>query len=149
MRNDTRLSRMLHVLIHMDRHDQRSTSETIARMLETNPVVVRRTMGLLRDKGYVTSDKGHNGGWSLAKPLAEITLLDIHQALGSQSVFSIGLATDNPTCLVEQSVNQALEKAFDEAQRLLLQRLGSITVASLADDFDARYQALGSPYKAL
>ncbi|MBD9655898.1 MULTISPECIES: Rrf2 family transcriptional regulator [unclassified Pseudomonas] len=149
MRNDTRLSRMLHVLIHMDRHDQRSTSETIARMLETNPVVVRRTMGLLRDKGYVTSDKGHNGGWSLAKPLAEITLLDIHQALGSQSVFSIGLATDNPTCLVEQAVNQALEKAFDEAQQLLLQRLGSITVASLADDFDARYQALGSPYKAL
>nr|WP_312230950.1 Rrf2 family transcriptional regulator [Pseudomonas sp.] len=149
MRNDTRLSRMLHVLIHMDRHDQRSTSETIARMLETNPVVVRRTMGLLRDKGYVTSDKGHNGGWSLAKPLAEITLLDIHQALGSQSVFSIGLATDNPTCLVEQAVNQALEKAFDEAQQLLLQRLESITVASLADDFDARYQALGSPYKAL
>ncbi|CAH0254587.1 Putative HTH-type transcriptional regulator YwnA [Pseudomonas sp. Bi70] len=149
MRNDTRLSRMLHVLIHMDRHDQRSTSGTIARMLETNPVVVRRTMGLLRDKGYVTSDKGHNGGWSLAKPLAEITLLDIHQALGSQSVFSIGLATDNPTCLVEQAVNQALEKAFDEAQQLLLQRLGSITVASLADDFDARYQALGSPYKAL
>jgi len=140
---------MLHVLIHMDRHDQRSTSETIARMLETNPVVVRRTMGLLRDKGYVTSDKGHNGGWSLAKPLAEITLLDIHQALGSQSVFSIGLATDNPTCLVEQAVNQALEKAFDEAQQLLLQRLESITVASLADDFDARYQALGSPYKAL
>lgn len=149
MRNDTRLSRMLHVLIHMDRHDQRSTSETIARMLETNPVVVRRTMGLLRDKGYVTSDKGHNGGWSLAKPLAEITLLDIHQALGSESIFSIGLATDNPTCLVEQAVNQALEKAFDEAQQLLLQRLGSITVASLADDFDARYQALGSPYKAL
>ncbi|SHN09262.1 Rrf2 family transcriptional regulator [Phytopseudomonas punonensis] len=149
MRNDTRLSRMLHVLIHMDRHEQRTTSETIARMLETNPVVVRRTMGLLRDKGYVTSDKGHNGGWALAKPLTEITLLDIHQALGSQSIFSIGLATDHPTCLVEQAVNQALENAFDEAQQLLLQRLGSITVASLADDFDARYQALESPCKTL
>lgn len=145
MRNDTRLSRMLHVLIHMDRHAQRTTSDTIARMLETNPVVVRRTMGLLRDQGYVTSDKGHNGGWSLARPLVDITLLDIHQALGSQSIFSIGLATDHPTCLVEQAVNHALGQAFDEAQALLLQRLGSISVASLADDFDARYRALEVP----
>ncbi len=48
MRNDSRLSRMLHVLIHMDQHDQRTTSETIAQMLRTNPVVVRRTMAGLR-----------------------------------------------------------------------------------------------------
>lgn len=149
MRNDTRLSRMLHVLIHMDRHEQRTTSDTIARMLETNPVVVRRTMGLLRDKGYVTSDKGHNGGWALAKPLADITLLDVHQALGTQSIFSIGLATDHPQCLVEQAVNSALTQAFDEAQTLLLQRLSAITLAALADDFDARYQALRADCRTL
>ncbi|UCJ15016.1 Rrf2 family transcriptional regulator [Pseudomonas sp. MM211] len=149
MRNDTRLSRMLHVLIHMDRHEQRTTSETIARMLETNPVVVRRTMGLLRDKGYVTSDKGHNGGWALARPLEQITLLDIHQALGTQSIFSIGLATDHPQCLVEQAVNSALTQAFDEAQTLLLQRLSAISVATLAADFDTRYQALGADCRNL
>ncbi|KIQ04405.1 MULTISPECIES: Rrf2 family transcriptional regulator [Pseudomonas] len=149
MRNDTRLSRMLHVLIHMDRHQQRTTSETIARMLETNPVVVRRTMGLLREKGYVTSDKGHNGGWALAKPLQQITLLDIHQALGAQSIFSIGLATDHPQCLVEQAVNDALSQAFDEAQALLLQRLGAISVADLANDFEHRYQSLPASRKTL
>ncbi|SDH38212.1 Rrf2 family protein [Pseudomonas flavescens] len=149
MRNDTRLSRMLHVLIHMDRHQQRTTSETIARMLETNPVVVRRTMGLLREKGYVTSDKGHNGGWALAKPLQQITLLDIHQALGAQSIFSIGLATDHPQCLVEQAVNAALSQAFDEAQALLLQRLGAISVADLANDFEHRYQSLPASRKTL
>ncbi|MFP8913766.1 transcriptional regulator, partial [Pseudomonas aeruginosa] len=43
MRNDTRLSRMLHVLIHMARHEGPATSEAIAQMLGTNPVVVRRT----------------------------------------------------------------------------------------------------------
>ena len=149
MRNDTRLSRMLHVLIHMDRHDQRTTSENIARMLDTNPVVVRRTMGLLRDQGYVTSDKGHNGGWALARPLHAITLLDIHQALGAQSIFSIGMATDHPQCLVEQAVNHALGQAFDEAQALLLERLAGLTVADLARDFDARYQALGPEKKTL
>ncbi|KGU83128.1 HTH domain-containing protein [Pseudomonas mediterranea] len=140
MRTDTRLSRMLHVLIHMDRHQQSATSDTIAQMLSTNPVVVRRTMALLKEKGYVTSEKGHRGGWTLSKPLSEMTLLDIHQALGSTSIFSIGLSTDHPQCLVEQAVNRALTDAFDEAQALLLKRLGSITLAQLAEDFDRRFR---------
>lgn len=36
MRNDTRLSRMLHVLIHMARHEGPATSEAIGQMLGTN-----------------------------------------------------------------------------------------------------------------
>ena len=48
MPSDTRLSRMLHALIHMDRIGGPVTSEVISRMLDTNPVVVRRTMGGLR-----------------------------------------------------------------------------------------------------
>ncbi|MGK3121711.1 Rrf2 family transcriptional regulator [Pseudomonas corrugata] len=140
MRTDTRLSRMLHVLIHMDRHQQSATSDTIAQMLGTNPVVVRRTMALLKEQGYVTSEKGHRGGWTLSKPLSDMTLLNIHQALGSTSIFSIGLSTDHPQCLVEQAVNGALTDAFDEAQALLLKRLGSITLAQLAEDFDRRFR---------
>jgi len=142
MRNDTRLSRMLHVLIHMARHDQPATSDTIAQMLGTNPVVVRRTMALLKKQGYVRSEKGHRGGWSLAKPLAEMTLLDIHQALGSSSLFAIGLSTDHPQCLVEQAVNAALTEAFDAAQALLIERLGSVTLEQLANDFERRFREL-------
>lgn len=139
MRNDTRLSRMLHVLIHMSRHDRPATSDNIAEMLNTNPVVVRRTMALLKEKGYVRSEKGHRGGWTLAKPLADITLLDIHKALGSSSLFAIGLSTDHPECLVEQTVNAALTEAFDAAQSLLLKRLENVTLAELASDFECRY----------
>lgn len=142
MRNDTRLSRMLHVLIHMARHDQPATSDTIAQMLSTNPVVVRRTMALLKKEGYVRSEKGHRGGWSLAKPLAEMTLLNIHQALGSSSLFAIGLSTDHPQCLVEQAVNAALTEAFDAAQALLIERLGSVTLEQLANDFERRFREL-------
>ncbi|PWE38812.1 transcriptional regulator [Pseudomonas prosekii] len=142
MRNDTRLSRMLHVLIHMARHDQPATSDTIAQMLGTNPVVVRRTMALLKKQGYVRSEKGHRGGWTLAKPLAEMTLLNIHQALGSSSLFAIGLSTDHPQCLVEQAVNAALTEAFDAAQALLIDRLGSVTLEQLANDFERRFREL-------
>jgi Rrf2 family protein len=142
MRNDTRLSRMLHVLIHMARLEQPATSDTIAQMLGTNPVVVRRTMALLKEEGYVRSEKGHRGGWTLAKPLADITLLDIHEALGSSSLFAIGLSTDHPQCLVEQAVNAALTDAFDAAQALLVDRLGSVTLEQLSLDFERRYQSL-------
>ncbi|MGN7741904.1 Rrf2 family transcriptional regulator [Pseudomonas sp. 22526] len=145
MRNDTRLSRMLHVLIHMDRHDSPATSETIAQMLCTNPVVVRRTMALLKEQGYVRSEKGHRGGWSLARALSDMTLLDIHQALGSSSIFAIGLSTDHPQCLVEQAVNSALSEVFDAAQALLVERLGKITLAQLAEDFEERYRAVQQP----
>ncbi|MCU1726327.1 Rrf2 family transcriptional regulator [Pseudomonas sp. 7P_10.2_Bac1] len=144
MRNDTRLSRMLHVLIHMARHEQPATSDTLALMLRTNPVVIRRTMALLKEQGYVRSEKGHRGGWTLAKPLSEMTLLDIHEALGSASLFAIGLSTDHPECLVEQAVNAALTDAFDAAQALLIERLGSVTLEQLADDFEERFQSLGS-----
>jgi Rrf2 family protein len=142
MRNDTRLSRMLHVLIHMARLEQPATSDTIAQMLGTNPVVVRRTMALLKEEGYVRSEKGHRGGWTLAKPLADITLLDIHEALGSSSLFAIGLSTDHPQCLVEQAVNAALTDAFDAAQALLIDRLGRVTLEQLSSDFERRYQSL-------
>lgn len=142
MRNDTRLSRMLHVLIHMSRHERPATSDTIAQMLNTNPVVIRRTMALLKEKGYVRSEKGHRGGWTLAKPLADITLLDIHEALGNSSLFAIGLSTDHPECLVEQAVNSALTEAFNEAQALLLRRLESVTLEHLASDIDQRYLKL-------
>lgn len=144
MRTDTRLSRMLHVLIHMGRHEQPATSDTIAQMLGTNPVVVRRTMALLKEQGYVSSEKGHRGGWTLARPLAQITLLDIHEALGSSSIFAIGLSTDHPECLVEQAVNAALTEAFDAAQALLVERLGSVTLEQLAEDFEARYRLTGA-----
>ncbi|EPJ75888.1 hypothetical protein CFII64_28754 [Pseudomonas sp. CFII64] len=133
---------MLHVLIHIARHEQPATSDTIAQMLGTNPVVVRRTMALLKNEGYVRSEKGHRGGWTLAKPLAQITLLDIHQALGSSSLFAIGLSTDHPQCLVEQAVNAALTDAFDAAQALLITRLGSVTLEQLANDFEERYRSL-------
>lgn len=132
MPTDNRLSRMLHVLIHMDHIGGPVTSETISRMLDTNPVVVRRTMAGLRSAGYLTSVKGHGGGWTLAKPLDEVTLRDIHIALGSPRVFAIGFSDDDPQCLVEQAVNLALKDAMAQAEQRLLSRLGEVTIAALS-----------------
>ncbi|WGS51221.1 Rrf2 family transcriptional regulator [Paraburkholderia sp. D15] len=136
MRSDSRLSRMLHVLLHMARQDEPFTSEALSRMLNTNPVVVRRTMAGLRTAGYVSSEKGHGGGWTLACDLREVTLLDVHRAVGGPKIFAIGNETDNPECGVERVVNAALDGALREAEAILTTRLGTISLADLASEFD-------------
>lgn len=135
MRYDTRLSDVLHVLLHMAQHEGPLTSEALAGAMGTNPVVVRRTLAGLRDQGYVRSEKGHGGGWVLAKSLSRISLRDIYQALGSPALFAMGHRSASPDCLVERAVNKALGGAFADAQMLLTSRFAQITLAELADDF--------------
>lgn len=134
MRKDTRLSRVLHVLVHLNYSDTPVTSENMAKMLTTNPVVVRRTMALLRDQGYVKSTKGHNGGWILSKPLTEITLLDVHKALGEGSLFTIGLTDEHTNCPIERAVNIALGDIMNESEKLMLTRFGVITLDLLGKE---------------
>jgi Rrf2 family protein len=133
---------MLHVLLHMARDtDLTMTSEQIAGMLGTNAAVVRRTMAGLRQAGFVASAKGHQGGWRLAADLQHVTLLDVHHAVGGPKVFAIGADRDNPTCAVERVVNGALADALQQAETLLLDRLGAVTLADLAAEFDTLCQA--------
>ncbi|WP_375287502.1 Rrf2 family transcriptional regulator [Sphingomonas sp.] len=137
MRTDSRLSRMLHVLLHMAQRDGPLTSEAIARMLGSNPVVVRRTMAGLRDAGYVRSEKGHGGGWAIACDLRQVSLLDVHRAVGRPRLFAIGSEHADPNCAVEKVVNAALEDALHEAEALLVARLGAVSLAELARRFGA------------
>ncbi len=147
MRRDSRLSGVLHVLLHMAEQDAPVTSEVLAKAMDTNPVVIRRIMAGLRDQGYVRSEKGHGGGWTLARDLATISLRDIYQALGQPSLLAIGNRTEAPGCLVEQAVNAALNKAFDDAEALLLARLADVTLARLSADFHERLVGRGNRHR--
>ena len=138
MKRDSRLSQVLHALLHMADQEGPVTSDQIAQWLHTNPVVVRRTMGLLRKAGLVRSDRGHAGGWRICSDLSEITLLDLHAALGEPALFALANREDAPDCLVEQAVNTALDDTFAQAEALILERFGTISLQSLADDFSAR-----------
>jgi DNA-binding IscR family transcriptional regulator len=138
MKRDSRLSSVLHALLHMAHTGQPMTSEVLARCMCTNPVVVRRTMGLLRRAGFVTSAKGQGGGWRLAVDLRDVTLRQLHEALGEPAVFAMGNRHENPHCLVEQAVNAVLDDAFAEAESLLMARFAAVTLADLAEDFSRR-----------
>lgn len=137
MRTDSRLSRMLHVLLHMVSSETPMTSEQVADMLGTNSAVVRRTMAGLREAGYVRSEKGHGGGWRLDCDLEKITLLDVLRAVGTERLFTIGFDNDAPDCAVERAVNASVASAMHRAEQVLIEGFQAITLADLAGRFRA------------
>lgn len=141
MKKNSRFSSVLHVLLHMAHSDRPLTSDELAAFLQTHAVVVRRTLAGLRELGYVRSDKGHGGGWSIACDLATVTMRDILQALDAPPLLAHGHRTEVPECLVEQAVNHALTQAFEEAEALLVARLATVTLADLSADFSRRLAA--------
>jgi DNA-binding IscR family transcriptional regulator len=122
------------------------TSEVLAKAIDTNPVVVRRIMAGLRDQGYVRSEKGHGGGWTLACDLSKVTMRDIYTALGSPALVAMSNRAETSGCLVEQAVNAALNQAFEDAEALLLARLGQVTLAMLSADLHERIIARGGSH---
>jgi len=140
MKRDSRLSGVLHVLLHMAEEGRPMTSEQLSRTLSTNPVVIRRIMAGLRDMGIVQSERGHGGGWTISRDLGSVSLRDVYAALGEPMVFALGNRQEAPDCLVEQAVNAALNDAFRQAEALLIQRLGEVTLADLAADFHERWK---------
>ena len=147
MRQDTRLSRVLHALLHLDLMEAPATSERLAQMLQTNPAVVRRTMSGLREAGIVTATKGHGGGWLLARPLTDISLMDIYAALGSPELFAIGKDEETPACLLARAANAATITALESARLTFEQSLREVSVADLraAPDMAACFTADAVP----
>ncbi len=147
MKRDSKLSGVLHVLLHMAELNAPITSEALAAAMQTNPVVVRRLMAGLRQAGFVSSAKGHGGGWVLSCTLSAVTLGDIHNAVGAPALLAMGNRTESPGCIVEQAVNATLDGACDEAEALLLKRFNSITLADLSRDFHRRMTGGGFTLK--
>jgi len=119
------------------------TSEVLARAMHTNPAVIRRVMAGLRDQGLVASTKGHGGGWTIACDMERTTLRHVYDAVGSPNLIALGNRSEQPTCLVEQAVNAALDETFREAEALMLERLGGVSLAALSADFHRRMVAGG------
>lgn len=145
MRTNSRLSRVLHALLHMEHANGPLTSEAMAEMLCTNPVVVRRLLAGLRDSGYVQSEKGHGGGWVLSVALDDITLLDVYRGAGEPALFSDLVTEDDPQCLVEQAVNAHLSATVREAEQALLEKFGKVTLGDLSRSIKAKGSRMRSP----
>lgn len=137
MKRNSKLSLALHVLGHMaaDKSYPR-TSAGIAELHETHPAFVRRVLGLLRAGELLTSEKGHSGGWFLARTPEEITLADVYVALGERFMRPEPTGEDNPvTCVIERALRGEVEIALDRAEATLVDELQRTTVARLAEAY--------------
>jgi Rrf2 family protein len=144
MPRSSRFSVALHLLVHLVDAREPQTSEQLAACVGTNPVVVRRTLAGLREAGLVASARGAGGGWRLARAAADVTLRDVQAALGERLLGAVDVAGPGAPaggCRIQRTVAGTLDEFLDEAEAMLAERLGRITLASLA----ARVRGLAPP----
>lgn len=131
MKRNSRLSLALHTLGHMaSEPDRVQTSADIADHAGTNPVVVRRVLGKLREAGLLVSERGHAGGWRLARAPQSITLADVYLAL-EESLVANDAEADTAECSVEHSLHTRVTKVLQDVEKSLIARLQETTIAEV------------------
>jgi len=131
LKRNSRLSLALHTLSHMAGGPEKMrTSADIADHAGTNPVVVRRVLGKLREAGLLTSEKGHSGGWRLARAPEAITLADVYLALDERLVAS-GESDDAPSCSLEHALQKRVSGVLEDIEQSLIQRLSETSISEV------------------
>jgi Rrf2 family protein len=104
------------------------TSTDIADHAGTNPVVVRRVLGKLRQAGLLRSEKGHAGGWRLAKPAESISLADVYLALDERFVSGGEQEPEPSHCSVETGLQTRVSEVLEEIEASLVERLREVSI---------------------
>lgn len=109
-------------------------SDYIAASVNTNPVVIRRIVGLLKKAGLVDSAPGM-GGINLLKEPQEITLYDIYNAVSvkDKQLFSLHQDT-NPACIVGKNIQQSLVGVMRTAEEAMEDELKKTTLADTINE---------------
>jgi len=139
MNVSTRFTIALHILTLLaSKREEPLTSEYIAGSVNTNPVVIRRLLGLLRERGLVSSQPGNGGGWQLTVEADSITLLNVREAVHEGSPFTMHSQAPNPACPVGRNIQAALGQVYKRAERAMDAELARTTVQSLLRSVQAR-----------
>ena len=137
MNTNQRFAVSIHILTLLASSDQSLTSEAIAQSVDTNPVVIRRTMAALRKHGLVESRSGVNGGWHLLRTPDKIGLYEVYRSLGQEDLLAMH-SHPSKTCRVGAHIKDALSEAFTTAQKEMEKALDHYTVANILENVLAR-----------
>jgi DNA-binding IscR family transcriptional regulator len=107
------------------------TSSQVAASVNTNPVIIRRCLGDLRRAGLVSVIHGAGAGWSLARAVEEITLLQVYDAVGHESPFGLHHTEPNLECPVGRGIRPALSQVYDGIDQAMRRELALVSVADV------------------
>jgi Rrf2 family protein len=138
MSANSRLTTAVHALcwLELARRGGRPalTSAEIAESLASHPVLVRRTLAPLRDRGLLeVTGRGPGAGWRLARPAADVTLADLHSALEEQAPFDLHPHEPKQTCPVGHGIRPVLRDVYAEVDTAIRTTLANRTIADVLD----------------
>jgi len=135
MSANSRLTIAVHVLVWMALARERGvawmTSDQVAASVNTNPVIIRRSLGDLRRATLVEVRRGAAAGWSLAREPREITLLDVYDAVEHEPMFAMHSTEPNLECPVGHGIRPALGQVYHEVDQALRRELTRTSIADM------------------
>ena len=135
MAANSRMTIAVHALAWMALAQRRGhtvlTSDQVAASVNTNPVIVRRSLGDLGRAGLVRVRHGAGAGWSLARAAEEITLLEVYDAVGQESPFGMHRTEPNLECPVGQGIRPVLSQIYGGIEQTVRRELALVSVADV------------------
>jgi Rrf2 family protein len=135
MKISSRFSVAVHILSILSiEKDKLCTSEWIAGSVNTNPVIIRRVIGMLKKAGLVSVNAG-SGGAYLLDPIENITLLQIYKAVDvveEGQLFQIH-EEPNPKCPIGANIQFVLEVILLKAQEAMEDVLRNVTMKDIVE----------------
>lgn len=131
---NSRFSVAIHILSLIATTSDKSllTSDFIAGSVNTNPVVVRRMIGVLKKAGLLLSHSGVAGYELLVEP-KNLTLLALYQAIdGPEQLFAIH-DEPNPACAVGREIQHTLEDVYTSIWQAMEAQLQAQTLQDVLD----------------
>ena len=134
MQISSRFTVALHILTAIDyfKKEYKVTSDFLAGSIGTNPVIIRRILGQLKDAGLISVARG-TGGCELMKPLNETTFYDVYKAVDlveEDTLFHFH-ENPNPECPVGRNIHALLEDKLYDIQTAMENGMKKHTLADL------------------
>lgn len=137
MQISSRFTLAIHIFACIDTfgNEYKVTSDFLAGSTNVNPVIIRKILGQLKGAGLIEVARG-TGGTTVAKPLDEITFLDVYRAVECVENGSLFHFHENPStdCPVGKNIHYILDDKLLRVQNAMERELASITLADLKKD---------------
>ena len=118
--------------------DYKLTSDFLAGSVNVNPVIIRRILQQLKAANLITVSRG-SGRTSIVKPLSEITLLDVYNAVNcveNGNLFHFH-ENPNPECPVGRNIHRSLDDKLHRIQQAMENEMCKITILDIVKDTQA------------